>query len=70
MRGGNIIYQVPPLAKTRDLTQAQLLAYHGGVKRLLNPHRYPVGLEARLHDLRTQLILEARERGNGAKEIP
>ncbi len=68
MRGGRIVYDVPALDATRARTLEQLLAFHGGVKRLLNPHRYPVGLEARLHELRTQLILEARERASAAKE--
>jgi len=26
----------------------------------VNPHQYPVGLEKRLFDLRTRLVLEAR----------
>ena len=68
MRGGTIVYDVPKLPATRERTREQLLAFHGGVKRILNPHRYPVGLESRLHDLRTQLILEARERGSVVKE--
>jgi nicotinate phosphoribosyltransferase len=34
--------------------------FHAGVKRLVNPHQYPVGLELGLHDVKTKLILEAR----------
>jgi nicotinate phosphoribosyltransferase len=30
------------------------------VKRFVNPHQFPVGLERRLYDLRTQLVLDAR----------
>jgi hypothetical protein len=30
------------------------------VKRLVNPHQYPVRLERKLHRLKTKLILEAR----------
>jgi len=26
----------------------------------VNPHQYPVGLERRLHDLRTDLVMSAR----------
>ena len=40
----------------------QLGAFHGGIKRFVNPHQYPVGLERSLHELKTRLILEARER--------
>ena len=44
----------------RERTQAQLAMFHSGVKRFVNPHQFPVGLERHLHDLRTQLVLEAR----------
>jgi nicotinate phosphoribosyltransferase len=41
--------------------QAQLQRLHAGVKRFVNPHRYPVGLERRLADLRVELTLAARQ---------
>ena len=44
----------------RRRAQEQLALFHPGVKRLLNPHQYPVGLELGLHELKTQLILQAR----------
>jgi nicotinate phosphoribosyltransferase len=59
-RGGKICYQPPPLAEVRKHAKAQLELFHGGVKRFLNPHQYPVGLEKSLFDLKTRLILEAR----------
>jgi len=31
-----------------------------GIRRFLNPHTYPVGLEKTLCEYRTQLILEKR----------
>ena len=34
-----------------------------GVKRFDNPHTYPVGLETRLHELRTRLILDKNREG-------
>jgi nicotinate phosphoribosyltransferase len=40
--------------------QSQLDLFHPGVKRFVNPHAYPVGLELSLHDLKQQLILHAR----------
>jgi nicotinate phosphoribosyltransferase len=33
---------------------------HPGIKRFANPHQYPVGLEASLHDVKTRLVLAAR----------
>jgi nicotinic acid phosphoribosyltransferase len=40
--------------------EQQLALFHPGIKRLVNPHAYPVGLEQQLFDLETRLILEAR----------
>jgi len=59
-RGGRRVYAPPPLAEVRARTKAQLARFHTGVKRFLTPHRFPVGLEKGLHDLRTRLVLEAR----------
>ena len=60
-RRGRRVYTPPPLPEMRARTKAQLAKFHGGVKRFVNPHRFPVGLERGLHEVRTQLILEARK---------
>lgn len=68
-RGGRCVYEVPPLAESRARTAKQLSRFHGGIKRFVNPHQYPVGLERSLHDLKTRLVLEARgvaDEGEGA----
>jgi len=59
-RGGRLVNAGPTLAEIRQRTLVQLEHFHSGVKRFVNPHAYPVGLELRLHDLKTQLILRAR----------
>ncbi len=59
-RAGKCVYDAPPLAVSRDRTVSQLGQFHAGVKRFVNPHQYPVGLERGLHDLKTRLVLEAR----------
>ncbi|BDG02578.1 nicotinate phosphoribosyltransferase [Anaeromyxobacter oryzae] len=59
-RRGRRVYDPPPLDAIRARTAAQLAGFHAGVKRFVNPHQFPVGLERRLYDLRTQLVLEAR----------
>jgi nicotinate phosphoribosyltransferase len=59
-RKGKLVYQSPALAEIRNRTLAQLQFFHSGIKRFLNPHQYPVGLELQLHDLKTKLILQAR----------
>jgi nicotinate phosphoribosyltransferase len=61
-RQGRRVYDPPPLVEVRRRVAGQLASFHPGVKRLVNPHLYPVGLELGLFDLKTRLILEARER--------
>ncbi|MDX1582000.1 MAG: nicotinate phosphoribosyltransferase [Thermoanaerobaculia bacterium] len=60
MKGGEICYETPPLDESRAFAQTQLDGFHEGIKRFLHPHEYPVGLEARLHALRIDLVLRAR----------
>ncbi len=59
-RQGKPVYQSPKIEELRQRTQNQLAGFHDGIKRFLNPHEYPVGLEAGLHQLKTELILKAR----------
>lgn len=59
-RGGECVYAKPSLEQVRARAADQLAHLHDGVKRRLNPHTYPVGLEARLHDLKTSMVLAAR----------
>jgi nicotinate phosphoribosyltransferase len=60
LRGGKPVYQPPSASEARETASAQLARFHAGIKRFVNPHVYPVGLERGLHDLKTRLILEAR----------
>jgi nicotinate phosphoribosyltransferase len=57
---GGRVYDVPPIHVSRERTQTQLSSFHAGVKRLANPHAYPVGLERKLYELKTELVLNAR----------
>ena len=59
-RRGELVYERPPLAASRQRTSDELAHLHAGVKRFVNPHQFPAGLERNLFDLRTRLILEAR----------
>ena len=61
VRGGKVSYASPPLPEIRARTQRQLAHLHAGIKRFVNPHQYPVGLDPALHDRRTRMILEARK---------
>jgi nicotinate phosphoribosyltransferase len=59
-RSGKCVYTRPELNAIRDRVQNQLGMFHGGIKRFVNPHQYPVGLEQTLHKRRTELVLQAR----------
>jgi len=61
LRAGKPVYESPPLPLIRERTLSELARLPGGVKRFLNPHEYPVGLEPSLHELRTRFVLEARK---------
>ena len=59
-RAGRPVWEPPPLADVRARVRDQLARCHAGIKRFDNPHRYPVGLERGLYDLKTRLVLKAR----------
>lgn len=61
IRQGKTVYSPPSLDVIRSRVREQLAGCHEGIKRFVNPHQYPVGLEKRLHDKKTQLVLAARE---------
>ncbi|MGZ6266025.1 MAG: nicotinate phosphoribosyltransferase [Candidatus Limnocylindrales bacterium] len=60
LRGGQRIAPAPDLDSIRARTRAQLESLHPAIRRLLNPHTYPVGLERRLHDRRLEQVLHRR----------
>lgn len=59
-RQGRRVYDPPPLAAAQERARDQLRGFHEGIKRFVNPHRYPAGLELGLFDLKMRLILDAR----------
>lgn len=62
---GRLIYKLPSVHNTRKRVQDQLAHFYKGIKRFVNPHTYPVGLEKDLFDLKTNLIFKLRA-GNEA----
>ncbi len=64
---GELVWEAPTLQETRQTCQDDLARFHTGVKRFLNPHEYPVGLEPQLHDLKTDLVRKARDRAVARK---
>jgi hypothetical protein len=60
-RDGKCVYNQPSITEVRERATHQLAMLHPSIKRFTNPHRYPAGLEKNLFELRTALILKARE---------
>lgn len=60
-RQGKRVYETPGLSNIKSMVQEQLGLFHQGVKRFVNPHQYPVGLEKSLYALKTELILRSRD---------
>ena len=59
-RCGDRVYQTPSVHDIRQRSQEQLKMFYAGVKRLVNPHQYPVGLELNLHQAKAKQIRELR----------
>jgi nicotinate phosphoribosyltransferase len=59
-RQGRRVLDLPTLAESRTLARQEVASLDPTVRRFLNPHTYPVGLELSLYDYRTELILAKR----------
>lgn len=59
-RGGVSVYDSPPVARIRERAIESLRDLDPSITRFLNPHAYPVGLEASVDAARTALVLRAR----------
>ncbi len=60
VKAGKPVYQSPDIETIKALTQTELSRLPSGVKRFVNPHSYPVGLEEKLYTDKTDLILKLR----------
>jgi len=65
IRGGEVVGGSGGLDAIRARVRHEIASLHPGIRRFLNPHLYPVGLERGLHDARARAILEARGDGDG-----
>ncbi|MCU0645522.1 MAG: nicotinate phosphoribosyltransferase, partial [bacterium] len=59
-RDGSCIYHIPDIHSVRNFAAEQIKAFHPGIRRLLHPHEYPVGLELSLFKHKTKLIMKAK----------
>jgi nicotinate phosphoribosyltransferase len=60
-RHGELVYRVPEIHASREGGRKQLSCAPPAVLRLNDPQRYDVGLEASLHDLRSELVARAKQ---------
>lgn len=58
---GRLVAPRVPLTDIRKRTVEQIAALHTGIRRLVNPHSYPCGLESQLHEFRIDMIREIRK---------
>jgi nicotinate phosphoribosyltransferase len=70
IRGGRRVAAPEPIETIRARAQAQLALLHPTIRRFMNPHEYPVGIDIGLHELRDRMIREAREPGLVAATNP
>ena len=59
---GQLCQPLPPLTAIRSHLTEQLTQFSTSIKRLLNPHRYAVGHEQKLHDFKMQLVQSLRNK--------
>ncbi|MCC5827991.1 MAG: nicotinate phosphoribosyltransferase [Phycisphaeraceae bacterium] len=69
VRQGEVVCQRPGLAAIRQRAREELAMLHPTIRRLVNPHSYPAGLERHLYDRKLDLILRTREQtGRGGEQ--
>lgn len=62
-RKGELVYQSPNLHEIKRYAQDQLASFHSGIKRFVNPHSYPAGIEEQLFNKKASLIKKLRSDG-------
>jgi len=58
---GKRVYELPSLISIRERTRSELAHFPVGIKRFLNPHRYFVGMEQHLYEIKVALIKKIRK---------
>jgi len=61
-QNGTCVYTFPTLQEVQQTTKTELDRLAVGMKRFLNPHIYPVGMEKHLYDLKVKLIKKIRKK--------
>ncbi len=64
---GELQYAPPALPDIKAKVQQELNTLHESIRRYLNPHSYPAGLEDSLHQFKIDLVLKLKEQGNSTE---
>ena len=59
---GKKVYNIPSLSQIQKKSTKSLSLFHEGIKRFINPHQYPVGMEKELYDRKVEIIRNIRYR--------
>ncbi|WP_114779068.1 nicotinate phosphoribosyltransferase [Botryobacter ruber] len=65
---GALQYDRPDLKAIKARVQEELRHLHESIRRYLNPHSYPAGLEESLHQYKLDLILKLKAEGNNVQQ--
>jgi nicotinate phosphoribosyltransferase len=66
IRNGKRVYSSPTINEIRERALKERNEIHAAIRRFVNPHIYPVGLEKSLYERRARMILETK----GFKDSP
>ena len=62
LRAGVRVGDLPDIHAARKAAQENLAHFSDGIKRFINPHLYPVGIEEKMQQTKMRLIEEARRK--------
>ncbi|AKD03821.1 nicotinate phosphoribosyltransferase [Pontibacter korlensis] len=57
---GQSIYTLPDLPSIKAHTKTEISRLHESIRRYMNPHSYPAGLEGNLHQFKLDMILKLK----------
>jgi nicotinate phosphoribosyltransferase len=60
LRQGRLLQEFESLSAIRERAVAQLARLHPGIRRFMNPHAFPVGIDIGLHEVRDRMIRDLR----------
>jgi nicotinate phosphoribosyltransferase len=61
VKAGQLLDDFSTLPEIQKFVKTELKSVHSGIKRFINPHQYPAGLEENLYKQRAQMIEKLKE---------